>query len=85
MKTKPTLLLALCLTASTVALPQQAKKIYPAIFDEQAHRGGRGLMPENTIPAMLNAIDLGVVTLELDLQISKDLKVVVSHEGFMSE
>ncbi|MDR3297668.1 MAG: hypothetical protein LBS94_05485 [Prevotellaceae bacterium] len=85
MKTKKSLFFALCMAASTVALPQQTKQIYPAIFDEQAHRGGRGLMPENTIPAMLNAIDLGVVTLELDLQISKDLKVVVSHEGFMSE
>lgn len=49
-------------------------------FDEQAHRGGRGLMPENTIPAMLDAIDRGVNTLELDLQISKDNKVLVSHD-----
>lgn len=51
-----------------------------APLDTQAHRGGRGLMPENTIPAMLHAIDLDVTTLELDLQISKDLKVVVSHD-----
>ncbi|MBA2760504.1 MAG: glycerophosphodiester phosphodiesterase, partial [Segetibacter sp.] len=36
-------------------------------FDFEAHRGGRGLMPENTIPAMKNAIDLGVTTLEMDV------------------
>ncbi|MBW8683396.1 glycerophosphodiester phosphodiesterase family protein [Chitinophaga rhizophila] len=52
--------------------------------DIQAHRGGRGLMPENTIPAMLHAIDLGVSTLELDCVISADKKVVVSHDVFMS-
>jgi glycerophosphoryl diester phosphodiesterase len=53
-------------------------------IDMQGHRGSRGLMPENTIPAMIKAIDLGVTTLELDVVISKDLKVVVSHEPFMN-
>jgi glycerophosphoryl diester phosphodiesterase len=54
-------------------------------FDFEAHRGGRGLMPENTIPAMKNAIDVGVTTLEMDVVISKDGKVVVSHDPFFSE
>jgi glycerophosphoryl diester phosphodiesterase len=53
-------------------------------FDKQAHRGGRGLMPENTIPAMLNAIALGVTTLEMDVCISKDKKVFLSHEAFFN-
>lgn len=53
-------------------------------FDTQGHRGCRGLMPENTIPAMLKAIDLGVTTLELDAVISKDNEVVVSHEPFFN-
>ncbi|MEP7238348.1 MAG: glycerophosphodiester phosphodiesterase [Ferruginibacter sp.] len=53
-------------------------------FDKQAHRGGRGLMPENTIPAMLNAIGLGVTTLEMDISISKDNKVLLSHEPFFN-
>ena len=52
--------------------------------DIQAHRGGIGLMPENTIPAMINAIKLGVNTLEMDLNISKDRKVVVSHDPYMN-
>jgi glycerophosphoryl diester phosphodiesterase len=49
-------------------------------FDIQGHRGCRGLMPENTIPAMLKAVDLSVNTLEMDVVITKDDKVVVSHE-----
>lgn len=54
-------------------------------FDLEAHRGGRGLMPENTIPAMKNAIDLGAVTLEMDVVISKDNKVVVSHDPYFND
>ena len=51
-------------------------------IDLQAHRGGAGLMPENTISSMKKAIDLKVNTLELDLHISGDGKVVVSHDSF---
>jgi glycerophosphoryl diester phosphodiesterase len=54
-------------------------------LDKQGHRGSRGLMPENTVPAMLKAIDLGVTTLEMDLAISKDKKVVVSHDPNFNE
>jgi len=53
-------------------------------LDKQGHRGCRGLMPENTIPAMKKAMDLGVQTLELDVVISKDKKVVVSHDPYMA-
>lgn len=53
-------------------------------MDIQGHRGCRGLMPENSIPAFLKALDLGVTTLEMDAVVSKDGKVVVSHEPFMS-
>jgi glycerophosphoryl diester phosphodiesterase len=55
------------------------------MFDKEAHRGGRGLMPENTIPAMLHAIDLDVNTLEMDTHISKDGQVVVSHDPYFNE
>lgn len=41
-------------------------------------------MPENTLPAFEKAIELGVTTLELDVVISKDNKVVVSHEPYMN-
>jgi len=51
-------------------------------FDVQGHRGSRGLMPENTIEAFKRAIDEGVETLELDVVISKDKQVVVSHDPY---
>jgi len=54
------------------------------LFDKQGHRGCRGLMPENTIPAFLRAIDLGVTTLELDVVITNDRQVLVSHEPFFN-
>ncbi|HEX5668358.1 MAG TPA: glycerophosphodiester phosphodiesterase [Chitinophagaceae bacterium] len=53
-------------------------------FDKQGHRGCRGLMPENTIPAMLRAIDLGVTTLEMDISVSRDKKAVVSHDPWFN-
>lgn len=53
-------------------------------LDIQGHRGSRGLMPENTIPAMLKAIDIGVTTLEMDASITKDKQVIVSHEPFFN-
>ncbi|GAB5523427.1 MAG: glycerophosphodiester phosphodiesterase family protein [Roseivirga sp.] len=52
--------------------------------DIQGHRGARGLLPENTIPAFLRALDEGVTTLELDVVITKDKQVVISHEPYMS-
>ena len=53
-------------------------------IDIQGHRGCRGLLPENALPAFKKAIELGVHTLEMDVVISKDNKVIVSHEPFMS-
>ena len=49
-----------------------------------AHRGSRGFMPENTIPAMKKAIDQGANTLELDIHISKDNQVVVYHDATLN-
>lgn len=53
-------------------------------LDVQGHRGARGLMPENTIPAFIRALDLGVTTLELDLAVTKDKQLLVSHEPYMN-
>jgi len=50
----------------------------------QGHRGCRGLLPENSMIGFEKAIELKVETLELDVVISKDHKVVVSHESFMN-
>jgi glycerophosphoryl diester phosphodiesterase len=73
-----TLLLSALLTVATLTCLGQAR------FDLQGHRGCRGLLPENTIPAFLKAVELGVTTLELDVVISKDKQVVVSHEPYMN-
>lgn len=53
-------------------------------IDIQGHRGARGCFPENTIPAFIYAMDQGVTTLELDVVITKDYRVVVSHEPWLS-
>src|ERR1700743_1497600 len=60
---------------STSNLTRQAQEA----FDKEGHRGCRGLMPENSIPAMQKAVDLGV-TLEMDISFSKDGIAIVSHD-----
>lgn len=62
-----------------------AQKDVKSIFEIHGHRGNRGGQPENTIVAMISAMDIGVTTLEMDLQISKDKKVVVSHDPYFNE
>lgn len=49
-------------------------------FDLQGHRGARGLEPENTLPAFERALELGVSTLELDVGLSADGVLVVTHD-----
>lgn len=51
-----------------------------AAVELQAHRGGRGLMPENTLAAFAHALDLGVDVLELDTVLTRDDQVVVMHD-----
>lgn len=72
-------MLVLTLFSISINAMAQPKKI-----DLQGHRGCRGLQPENTIPAMLEAIRLGVTTIEMDVVISADKKVVVSHDPYMN-
>jgi glycerophosphoryl diester phosphodiesterase len=48
------------------------------------HRGARGVYPENTIEGFLYAVGLGVYSIEMDVVISKDKKVIVSHEPWMN-
>jgi len=49
-------------------------------FDIEAHRGGRGLFPENTLQSFAGALTMGVDTLELDVGATRDGELVVSHE-----
>ena len=48
------------------------------------HRGARAVRPENTIPAFQYAIEQGVDVLELDMAVTKDNVVVVSHDETMN-
>ena len=64
-------------------IPESEILINPA-FNLQGHRGARGLYPENSIEGCLYALDLGVNTLELDLVVSKDSQLVVSHEPYLN-
>jgi len=67
----------------TACSATHSRKENAVVFDKQAHRGGRGLMPENTIASEKNAINYDC-TLEMDLQMTKDKKIVVSHDAYFS-
>ncbi|MGZ3864972.1 MAG: FAD-dependent oxidoreductase [Bacteroidia bacterium] len=54
-------------------------------IEVHGHRGARGYYPENTITSFIEAIKLGATSIELDVVISKDMQVVVSHEAWMNE
>lgn len=64
--------------SAPAAVSHKALKL-PA-FNKEGHRGIRGLMPENTLASMYRAIDFDVNTVEVDVVISKDKKVVISHD-----
>lgn len=74
----------MCVTLAACSGSHKTQRLEVKNFDKEGHRGCRGLMPENTIPAMLHAIDLGVNTLETDAVITKDKKVVLSHDPYFN-
>jgi glycerophosphoryl diester phosphodiesterase len=55
------------------------------VFDLQAHRGGAGLWPENTLEAFGRALALGVSTLELDVHLTAEDDVVVAHDPTLDD
>ena len=72
-------LLSLCVVPAAAPGAEPGTKAPPAL-DIEAHRGGRALRPENTLQSFANALSMGVDTLELDMGVTKDGVVVVSHE-----
>ncbi|MEU8104561.1 glycerophosphodiester phosphodiesterase family protein [Nonomuraea muscovyensis] len=83
--TAATAILGAALTLPGVA---HADEFYDAsrnTLDLQAHRGGLGLVVESTLPAFANALELGVSTLELDVQITEDGQAVVTHDRRISD
>jgi len=75
--------ISLFLSCKALSPNEVVAKKFPTFLVE-GHRGARGLMPENTIPAMIKAIEDGANVLELDVQVSKDEKVVVAHDPFIN-
>lgn len=73
------IILAAC-NSSKPGNPTSSSSMKLPAFNKEGHRGTRGLMPENTIPSMYKALDYDVNTVEVDVLISKDKKVVISHD-----
>jgi glycerophosphoryl diester phosphodiesterase len=61
-----------------------AAQAYFARFDVTAHRGGRGLRPENTLPSFENGLDLLVTTLETDTGVTTDHVSLIWHDHFLN-
>jgi glycerophosphoryl diester phosphodiesterase len=66
-----------CTSSGKVSATKQS---YPA-FLNIGHRGARGLMPENTIPSMIKAIEAGANVIEVDVHLTRDDKVIVYHDA----
>ena len=74
---------AVLLTTGLGGSPAMAKASFD-LFDLEAHRGGRDVRPENTLYSFAYAMELGVTTLEMDMQMTKDGQIVISHNPKMS-
>lgn len=76
-----TVLLAACKSSQQAQSSNDTRMPMPA-FNKEGHRGARGLLPENIIASMYRAIDHNVNTVEVDVVISKDRQVVISHDVY---
>lgn len=71
------------MTKSSVGAEQNSVNIMDQDYshiDVQGHRGARAVLPENSLPALQYALELGVDTLEFDMGVTKDGVVVVTHD-----
>jgi glycerophosphoryl diester phosphodiesterase len=77
-----------CFIAATFAACSSSRQLsvpenYPSFYKE-GHRGTRGLMPENTVPAMEKGIEVGANVVEMDVYLTKDGKVLVAHDPYVN-
>lgn len=72
-------LFAACTASRNLTIPGN----YPSFFKE-GHRGARGLMPENTIPAMEKGVAAGANVIEVDVYLTKDNKLLISHDPYVN-
>jgi Glycerophosphoryl diester phosphodiesterase len=78
-------IIAICFlfTACTASRKLSLPDNFPSFYKE-GHRGTRGLMPENTIPAMQKGVEAGANCIEVDIYLTKDGKVLVSHDPYVN-
>lgn len=80
----------LALILLCAALPGRSQTAAPASAMTRtilvhAHRGGRAMRPENSIPSFQYGISAGADVLELDLAVTKDNVLVVSHSPYLTQ
>jgi glycerophosphoryl diester phosphodiesterase len=68
------------LRSTALALCCCALALGASALDLQGHRGARGLAPENTLAGFAQALGIGVTTLELDIAVTRDDVLVISHD-----
>ena len=79
---RPDLLMSALAQERAVAAPEQRSKL--ASFDVEGHRGGRGLRPENTLPAFESGLDQGINTIETDTGVTSDHASLIWHDQFLN-
>jgi glycerophosphoryl diester phosphodiesterase len=72
-----------CLFSCKTTQKSTATVQFPAFYKE-GHRGTRGMMPENTIPAMTRGLELGANIVEVDIYITKDKQVLIAHDPYVN-
>ena len=60
------------------------QNVFGEQIEVQGHRGCRAVRPENTLPAFQHAVELGVGVLEMDIAVTKDNQLVISHDPFIT-
>jgi glycerophosphoryl diester phosphodiesterase len=81
---RPDLLMAEIRAARTRAKGDAAELKYLDAFDAQGHRGGRGLRPENTLPAFEAGLDEGITSIETDTGVTTDKQSLIWHDQFLN-
>jgi len=72
------------LLQQALAEARQSDPTIPAHFDVQGHRGGRGLRPENTLPAFEAGLDNLITTIETDTGVTTDHVSLIWHDQFLN-
>jgi len=81
---RPDMLAAALAEARTKAAGNPAELAYLARVDMEGHRGGRGLRPENTLPAFEVGLDNGIHSIETDTGVTTDHQSLIWHDQFLN-